>query len=148
MRQNHDGSFVRITLLNSEKILTDPCLVAKRFFARLKGWIGAHEVKKGQGIWFPHSQSVHMWFMRCHIDVVFFRILERDSASKKIIGQVTSTHSRAAPWRLLPFCDFHASDVVELAPGTIETTGVLKGSKICIESPLYQDQKMSSPQGE
>jgi uncharacterized membrane protein (UPF0127 family) len=74
-----------------------------------------------------------MWFMRCSIDVLFFQVIQRDSVSKAVLGKVTSVYSRVLPWKPLPLIDASASDVLELAPGTLEAAGVVVGDQICIE---------------
>ncbi len=101
--------------------LAEHCQVAESFVERLTGLIGKRGLASGEGLFFPRCNSIHMWFMRFPIDVVFV-----DSQYR-----VTSVHSGLRPWRLFPVIDFHASHALELPVGSVERAGVRKGDVLC-----------------
>lgn len=113
--------FVKFGKTSGDATLTDRCHIAEAFFERLKGLIGKQQLANGEGMFFPRCNSVHMWFMRFPIDVIFVDAQYR----------VTSVYSGLRPWRLLPVFDFRASHALELPEGSIERVGVRKGDVLC-----------------
>lgn len=101
--------------------LADRCQIAEAFFERLKGLIGKQDLALGEGLFFPRCNSIHMWFMRFPIDVIFVDAQYR----------VTSVYRGLQPWRLFPVVDFRASHALELPVGSIERAGVRKGDVLC-----------------
>lgn len=122
---------VRVQNLINQRVISDKCSVAERYFARLKGLIGVSRMEPGSGMLFPDCNNIHMWFMRIPIDVVFIR-LETDS-NGKIRRRVSSLHAHVRPWRLLPLMDLRANETLELPAGTIHATEISLGDELCID---------------
>ena len=71
------------------------------------------------------SPSIHMFFMRYPIDVVFV-----DRA-----GRVTRTASRLRPWRIVAWAR-GARDCIELRAGTIDESGTVAGDQLAFEQTV------------
>jgi len=121
---------VRIFLFNNKSLVADRCVVGDSYMIRLKGLIGKKSLLKGEGLWLPNCTSVHMWFMKTAIDVLFLK----KNPDLKNIYEITSLHSHVKPWRLFPLFDFYAQDVLELQAGAIQEKKLKKGDLLCIES--------------
>jgi len=118
---------VRVQPLTNQAEIADKCLVATRFFDRLKGFVGRREIAPGEAILFPRNNSVHMWMMSVPIDVVF---LKREGERLR----VTSVRESIRPWRLLPVGDLKASDTLELAAGTVARLSIRAGDELTCSS--------------
>ena len=119
---------VRVESLKNQRVISEKCYVAEDFFTRLRGLIGKRGLEPSSGLMFPKCKSVHMWFMRFSIDVVFLRPHDEDP-SKYI---VSSLHRNIRPWRIFPVSDFKARDVLELPDGSIESHSMSTGDQLCI----------------
>ena len=97
--------------------------IADSFLSRFVGLIGIQHFNFGDGLYFPRCNSVHMWFMRISIDVIF---LDRD-------GNVTSTNTGLNPWRALPVWDLRARDALELLMGSVARYSLRRGDTLCLD---------------
>jgi uncharacterized protein len=77
---------------------------------RSKGLLGRDGLGRGEGIWIVPCESVHTFFMRFAIDLVY---LDRKNQVKKIRKAV-------GPWRVSACLTAHS--VIELPAGIIQTT--------------------------
>lgn len=92
-----------------EKILLQDLQVADRFFARLKGLLGRSELSQDQALWIHSCNSIHTFFMKFPIDVIF---LDRKM-------QVVRIRKNISPGKIiLPV--WGASSVIETAAGNCE----------------------------
>ena len=66
------------------------CAIASTPFARLKGLLGRSSLDPGEGMLFPHTGSIHMFFMRFAIDAVF---CDRELRVVKVVRDLK-------PWRM------------------------------------------------
>lgn len=57
--------------LESGEVVCERCLVAKTPWRRMRGLIGRAELPRGEGILLKPCGSIHTFFMRFPIDVVF-----------------------------------------------------------------------------
>lgn len=89
---------------------------------RTVGLLGTPEVGPGEGLLLERTSSIHMFFMRYAIDVVFI-----DRA-----GQVTRTISSLGRWRIA-WAPRGTLDCVELKSGALEGTGTLPGDQLTLE---------------
>ncbi len=89
--------------------------------ARQKGLLGREGLAAGEGLWIIPCESVHTFFMRFAIDLVY---LNRKNRVKKVRGGV-------APWRLSA-C-FSAHSVLELPAGTIRNSRTERGDTLEFE---------------
>ena len=78
-------------LKKGDQILVTKVRIAKTFFERFSGLMGQKEITIEDVLVFPKCNSVHTFFMRISIDVIFV------SAQ----GVVTQVFSNLNPWRLL-----------------------------------------------
>ena len=97
-------------------VVCDPCVVAESFGARLRGLLGRRSLPVGEGLLIRRESSVHTFFMRFAIDVVFLVSDER----------VLRVDANVGPWRLKACRG--AYSVLELAAGASE--GVCPGDRI------------------
>lgn len=101
------------------------CEVADTTLKRMLGLLGREKLERGQGMWFEGFNSVHTFFMRFAIDVVFM--------DKK--GKVIRIYERLAPWRMTGI-HFQARSIVELPAGEAKRAGIVRGEilKLCNEA--------------
>lgn len=92
------------------------CFLAVSFFSRFLGLMGRRSLSENEAILFPKCNSIHTFFMRFPIDVVFL--------SKE--GEVVSTISSFPPWRMLMPVS-RAKHTLELAPGSIARLNIQSG---------------------
>ncbi|MEZ4704650.1 MAG: DUF192 domain-containing protein [Bdellovibrionota bacterium] len=84
---------------------------ATQLLARMKGLLGKQALQEGHGLWIEPCTSIHTFFMKFPIDVVFL--------SKNNV--VVKTRARLLPFRM----DFGSGEgvkVLELPVGTIDRT--------------------------
>jgi uncharacterized membrane protein (UPF0127 family) len=99
------------------------CELAKNPYRRLKGLLGRRGLGEGEGLLIRPTSSIHTWFMRFPIDVVF---LDRDLRVVRVAENVR-------PWRLA-----HARGaklVLELPSGAAAQAGVGAGDQLVISEP-------------
>ncbi len=92
-------------------ILAEDIFVANTFFPRIKGLIGREFLLPGQAIILEPCNSIHTFFMRFPIDVLF---VNRDYG-------VIKTILNLCPNRVSSIC-WHSARVIELPAGKINST--------------------------
>lgn len=85
---------------------------------RSKGLLGRDGLAPGEGLWIIPCESVHTFFMRFPIDLVY---LDRKNKIKKVRGAV-------GPWRMSACLSAHS--VLELPAGTIRATQTQPGDTL------------------
>jgi uncharacterized protein len=90
---------------------------------RRKGLLGREGLMPGEGLWIAPCESVHTFFMRFAIDLVY---LNRENQIKKV-------RSSVGPWRMSA-C-FSAHSVLELPAGTVNATQTEAGDVLEIGPP-------------
>ena len=98
------------------------CVVADRMFSRMKGLLGRRSLPAGEGLLIRPAPSIHTFFMRFPIDVVF---LSR-------AGEVMKISANVGPWRTRSCRRAHA--VLELASGEAEKRGIATGDHLEAEA--------------
>jgi len=86
--------------------------------ARNKGLLGRDRLAPGEGLWIVPCESVHTFFMRFPIDLVYLDRRKRIRKASNAVG----------PWRLSA-C-FSAHSVIELPAGTIHATRTQRGDTL------------------
>lgn len=104
------------------RAVCERCQVADRFWTRLRGLLGRRDLPHGEGMLFRPGGSVHMFFMRFPLDVVF---LDRDL---RVLGVAAGLR----PWRLAGRRG--AKVTLELAAGEAARRGVADGVAL-VERP-------------
>jgi uncharacterized membrane protein (UPF0127 family) len=103
----------------SGQTLVPRCEVATSFFARFLGLMGRPSLPADQGLYFPRCNSIHTFFMRFPIDVVY---LDGDS-------RVVDVDRALKPWRMgKP--RWKAKHVLELASGRAADLGIAVGDRL------------------
>lgn len=100
------------------RVLAESAEVADTSAKRQKGLLGRDRLDAGQGLWIVPCESVHTWFMRFPIDVLY---LDRKKKVRKL-------RKAMRPWRV-SMC-LLAHSVLELPAGVIEQTGTQKGDQL------------------
>jgi hypothetical protein len=85
---------------------------------RRKGLLGRDGLAVGEGLWIAPCESVHTFFMRFPIDLVY---LDREKRIKK-------ARSAVGPWRLSACLSAHS--ILELPAGTIRETRTERGDTL------------------
>jgi hypothetical protein len=102
-------------------ILAEAAEVADTSAKRRTGLLKHNCLEPGQGLWILPCESVHTFFMKFPIDLVY---LDKRRRVRKV--------RRAVPaWRLSACLAAHS--VLELPAGTIERTGTAAGDQLAIE---------------
>jgi uncharacterized protein len=119
--QRREGPRLVRAVSDSGKIVCERCEVAETSFARIRGLLGRSGLEPDGGMLIDGAGSVHMFFMRFPIDVVF---LARD---RTVVG----VRHRLAPWRVAAARRAVAS--LELPAGRAAEAGVEKGDRLVFE---------------
>ncbi len=107
---------------------TKKCILAKRAtlavrtIERMKGLLGRDDLEDDGGLVIEPCNSIHTFFMRFPIDVLF---LDRE-------GRIVRTYENLPPWRMTRI-HTSAQCVVELPAGRLSDTGTTAGDRILLE---------------
>ena len=104
--------------LVGDHVVCDTCVVAETFAMRLRGLLGRRSLEDGEGMLIRRESSVHTFFMRFAIDVVFL-----DSELR-----VLRVDPNVGPWRLTACRG--ARSVLELGAGEAAARGLSVGDRI------------------
>jgi len=85
---------------------------------RMKGLLAWSRLEPGQGMWIEPCSSVHTFFMKFELDLIF---LDNQSRVKKTVNTVH-------PWRIS--CCFGARITLELPAGTLTQAGIENGQSL------------------
>jgi hypothetical protein len=102
-------------------VVCERCEMPESSFARMRGLLGRDGLEPGTGMLIDSAPSVHMFFMRFPIDVVF---LDRD---RKVVG----VRHRLRPWRVAGAR--RAVAALELPAGAASAAGVEEGDELVLE---------------
>jgi uncharacterized membrane protein (UPF0127 family) len=103
-------------------VVCQRCEIPGSAFGRARGLLGRSGLEPGGGMLIDRAGSVHMFFMRFPIDVVF---LDRD---RKVVG----VRHRLAPWRVAGAR--RAVAALELPAGTAVAAGIREGDMLLLEN--------------
>lgn len=103
-------------------VVCERCEIPESAFGRARGLLGRDGLESGGGMLIDRAGSVHMFFMRFPIDVVF---LARDHT-------VVGVRHRLAPWRLAGAR--RAVAALELPAGRAAEVGVESGDALVFEN--------------
>ena len=102
-------------LIKNNETLTTHVVRASTFFEKAKGLLGRKEMAKDEVLWLSPCRSVHTFFMKFPIDVIF---LNRE-------GRIAALIPHLKPNRMTSIYIF-AREALECAEGTIERWGLKK----------------------
>jgi len=102
--------------------LAEDAALADTFLSRMVGLLRHKELPRGKALIITRCNSIHMWFMRFAIDVVF--------VDKKniVVGLVRGIR----PFRLSPIF-FRAASAIELSEGSIDRSQTRQGDRIIFQ---------------
>jgi uncharacterized protein len=109
----------RVELKTAGRTILSKCYVATSFFSRLLGLMGRKELPADEAILFPRCNSIHTFFMRFPIDVVF---VSKD-------GEIIEVKESLPPWRML-VPRVEAAYVIEMKASSSRTLGITKGLRL------------------
>ena len=112
---------VRVRNETRETVLAESAEVADTSAKRRTGLLKHTRLEAGEGLWIVPCESVHTFFMKFPIDLVY---LDKNRKVRKVRHAV-------GPWRLSA-C-FLARSVLELPAGTAERTQTAPGDQLAIE---------------
>ena len=113
------GTGATVTVARTGAVLVERLGLANSFWTRFKGLMGRKTFPAGDGLLIVPCNSVHCFFMKFAIDVVY---LSRD-------GEVLRVASELRPGAIGPLVK-GARAVLELPGGTTATAGVLPGDRL------------------
>jgi uncharacterized membrane protein (UPF0127 family) len=116
------SSLARVRRAADGAVVCERCEIPKSAFGRMRGLLGRDGLAPGSGMLIDRAPSVHMFFMRFSIDVVF---LDRD---RNVVG----VRHRLRPWRVAGAR--RAVAALELPGGRAAAAGVEKGDRLVFES--------------
>jgi uncharacterized membrane protein (UPF0127 family) len=105
----------------SNAVICADCEVADRAVPRMKGLLGRDGLESGTGMLIKPAPSVHMFFMRFAIDVVFL------DKNRRIVGLAHTLR----PWRVAGARKAVAA--LELPAGTAQKHGLELGDVLTFE---------------
>jgi uncharacterized protein len=108
---------IRVERQNGE-VLCERCLVASSFRTRLRGLVGRRQLPETEGLLIRPAGSVHTFFMRFPIDVVF---LDRDDSVLKVVPSLQPRRLAGAR---------RARRALELTAGACARAGLAVGESL------------------
>jgi uncharacterized membrane protein (UPF0127 family) len=102
-------------------ILAQAADVADSSAKRRTGLLKHERLEPGEGLWIVPCESVHTFFMKFPIDLVY---LDKNRKVKKVRHAVPA-------WRLSACLTAHS--ILELPAGTVQQTGTLVGDELEVE---------------
>jgi uncharacterized protein len=108
----------KISNLTRGTVLAERVETADRGATRRKGLLGRDGLAPGEGLWIVPCESVHTFFMRFPIDLVY---IDRNRRVRKL-------RSAVRPWRLSACLSAHS--VIELSVGAVQASKTEPGDEL------------------
>jgi uncharacterized membrane protein (UPF0127 family) len=118
----HIKSKVLVRNQTRDTVLGDAIDLADTSATRRTGLLKHERLDEGQGLWIVPCESVHTFFMKFPIDLVY---VDKQKKVRKVRHAVPA-------WRL-SMC-LSARSILELPPGTAERTGTQVGDQLVFET--------------
>jgi uncharacterized protein len=106
---------------NDGAVVCERCEIPESAFGRMRGLLGRSGLEPGTGMLIDAAPSVHMFFMRFPIDVVF---LDRDRRVVRVVHTLR-------PWRVAGAR--RAVAALELPAGAASDAGIEEGETLVLE---------------
>ena len=113
------GRYVRVDNLTRGTALAERCRIAASLRDRTVGLLATPSLEPGEGLLIERTQSIHMFFMRYPIDVVF---VDRDARVRRTVAALR-------PWRVVWWAR-GARDCIELPAGTAAGSRTEPGDRL------------------
>ena len=104
-----------------DTVLAQAADLANTSETRRTGLLKHERLNPGEGLWIVPCESVHTFFMKFPIDLVYLDKLKK----------VRKIRHRMVPWRLSACLSAHS--ILELPAGTLEQTGTKVGDELVVE---------------
>lgn len=117
-----EGFGMKVYNSTQNNLIADDVKVADNFVTRTFGLIPKSSLSEGEGLLIKPCCSIHTFFMKFAIDVLF--------VNKK--NEIVALYENVKPWRILPI-HFSSHYVIELSAGTITAKNITKHDIISIE---------------
>lgn len=114
---------MKIINTSSNTLLAENASIAESLFSRIKGLLGRSSLGANEALIIKSCNSIHTFFMRFAIDVIF---LDRDN-------RVVGLKENMPPFRVTPIY-YRAIQVVELPAYTISRTKTQLNDRIQLEN--------------
>lgn len=114
---------MRLVKADTHQCLIPRLEVAASMWSRMRGLLGREGLSADQALWIQGSGSIHTFFMKFTIDLVF---LDRNLV-------VTKTVEKVEPFRFV-WKGWRSSSVIELQAGFLEKNPVRVGDKLHVDS--------------
>lgn len=111
----HEDARMTVRNLTRQTVLATALEVASSAGRRNKGLLGRNALDTGGGLWIVPCQSVHTFFMRFAIDLVYLDRAKRVCKVRPSVG----------PWRISACLSAHS--VLELPAGVVGASQTQKG---------------------
>ena len=115
------ASLARVRRTADGVVVCERCEVPKSAFGRMRGLLGRSGLEPGDGMLIDSAPSVHMFFMRFPIDVVF---VDRD-------WRVVGVRHGLRPWRVAGAR--RAVAALELPAGAAAEAGIEEGDVLALD---------------
>jgi uncharacterized protein len=106
-------------LKKADQVLIHNCWIADTFIPRFLGLMGRNHISPDEGILFPKCNSIHTFFMRFPIDVVF---LDENNS-------VVETIESLGAWRML-LPRRNTKHILELGANRIKELNIVVGDTL------------------
>jgi hypothetical protein len=108
----------RVRNVTRDTSIGDAIDIAETSAARRTGLLKHHKLDAGAGLWITPCESVHTFFMKFAIDLIYI------DRKRRVRGIVRALR----PWRMSICLPAHS--VLELPPGTIDRSNTQKGDEL------------------
>jgi uncharacterized protein len=115
--------YVRVENITRGTTIAERCRVASSLRDRTVGLLGSLGLAPGEGLLIERSPSIHMFFMRFAIDVIFF-----DGT-----GRITKVVENLRPWRVVWWAR-GARDCLELPVGAVAASETRPSDQLRIQA--------------
>jgi uncharacterized membrane protein (UPF0127 family) len=113
----------QVSVWIDDRVACERCRVADHPVARMRGLLGRSDLPQGEGVLLRPAGSIHTYFMRFPIDVVF---LDKEDVVLEVVPHLP-------PWRVAGVKG--ARSVLELAAGEAAARGIVAGAKLRYDGP-------------
>lgn len=112
---------LRVTNKTRNTVLGDAIDVANTSASRRTGLLKHERLEAGTGLWITPCESVHTFFMKFPIDLVY---LDKNKKVKKVRDTMVA-------WRMSACLSAHS--IIELPAGVVKKTGTMAGDELEFE---------------
>ncbi len=111
-----------------DTVLAERAVRARNAWERFRGLMLTDELPEGDALLLEPCNSIHMFFMRYPIDVVFVSRQREQTGTCEVVGLVPTIR----PWRMTRFFR-GARTAVELPAGVIQRSETQRGDTLSFE---------------